>query len=93
MNSDNLGNFFNADDFGDEEENEESWKPIKVHGNALFRKAVDILNLTQSLCDVLPENDQVWSTAGLFQDQITVKQSTFLELPSLDIKISNVGIV
>ena len=43
MNNDNLGNFFNADDFGEDDENEESWKPIKVNGNALFKKSVDIL--------------------------------------------------
>lgn len=56
MSDDNLGNFFDANDFGEEEENADNWKPVKVLGNALFKKAINILNLTQSLCDVLPDN-------------------------------------
>ena len=72
MNNDNLGNFFNADDFGEDDENEESWKPIKVNGNALFKKAVDILNLTQSLCDVLPENEQAENTERLMLENAMV---------------------
>ena len=56
MDDENFGNFFDAGDFGDDDENEESWKPVKIHGKALFRKAVEILNLTESLCDVLPED-------------------------------------
>lgn len=58
MNDDNIGNFFDAGDFGEEEENTESWKPLKLNGNDLFRKSIEILNLTESLCDVLSENDQ-----------------------------------
>ena len=72
MNNDNLGNFFNVDDFGDEDENEESWKPIKVNGNALFKKSVDILNLTQSLCDVLPESDEAETTKRLMLENAMV---------------------
>ncbi len=34
-------------------------KPVKIHGKALFRKAVEILNLTELLCDVLPEDENV----------------------------------
>ena len=62
MDDENLGNFFNADDFGDEEPHEDSWKPVKVFGNALFKKSIDILNLTESLCDVLPEDEFADST-------------------------------
>ena len=62
MSDDNLGNFFDAGDFGEEEENAENWKPLKLHGNSLFKKGIDILNLTESLCDVLPENDHSEST-------------------------------
>ena len=65
MNDDNLGNFFNADDFGDEEEDTEGWKPLKVYGNALFKKAISILNLTQSLSDILPDNDKADITKEL----------------------------
>ena len=72
MTNDNLGNFFNADDFGDDEENEDSWKPIKVNGNALFKKSIDILNLTQSLCDVLPETEQAENTKRLMLENSMV---------------------
>ena len=72
MTNDNLGNFFNEDDFGDEDENEESWKPIKVNGNALFKKSIDILNLTQSLCDVLPETEQAENTKQLMLENAMV---------------------
>lgn len=65
MNDDNIGNFFDADDFGEEEENAESWKPIKVYGNQLFKKAIDILNLTESLCDVLPDDNHSEGTKQL----------------------------
>lgn len=68
MSDDNLGDFFNAGDFKGNEENTESWKPIKVNGNALFKKAIDILNPTQSLCDVLPDNDHAAATKRLMQD-------------------------
>jgi hypothetical protein len=58
MSDDNLGNFFDPDHFEDEEnDGSENWKPIKVQGKALFAKAIDILNLSQTICDLLPEND------------------------------------
>ena len=69
---DNLGNFFNAGDFDDDEENAESWKPIKVNGNALFKKAIDILNLTESLCDVLPDDDHAVATKRLMQENAMI---------------------
>ena len=65
MENDNLGNFFDAGDFGEEEENAENWKPVKVHGNALFKKSIEILNLTESLCDVLPDNEQAATSKQL----------------------------
>ncbi len=65
MSNDNLGNFFNADDFDSDDENAENWKPIKVNGNALFKKAIEILNLTESLCDVLPDDDHAAVTKRL----------------------------
>ena len=84
MTNDNLGNFFNEDDFGDEDENEESWKPIKVNGNALFRKSVDILNLTQSLCDVLPENEQADGTKRLMLENAMVAATKIKGAISVD---------
>ena len=65
MENDNLGNFFDAGDFGEEDENADNWKPVKVHGNALFKKAIGILNLTESLCDVLPDNEHAATSKQL----------------------------
>ena len=59
MSDDNIGRFFSYDDMddADDDEKSESWKPIKQHGNALYRKSIDILNLAQTMCDMLPEDD------------------------------------
>jgi hypothetical protein len=65
MSNDNLGNFFNADDFDGDEDDAESWKPVKVHGNALFKKAIEILNLTRTLCDVLGDEEEAEATKRL----------------------------
>ena len=54
----NLGNFLDPDDFKDPDDDNESWKPIKVHANELFRKSIEILNLTQTICDLLPGDDE-----------------------------------
>lgn len=53
-----LGNFLDADDFHDADNDNESWKPVKVHAEELFRKSIDILNLTQTICDLLPGEDE-----------------------------------
>lgn len=59
MSDDNIGRFFSYNDMDDDDEDEksESWKPIKQHGKALYRKSIDILNLAQTMCDMLPEDD------------------------------------
>lgn len=73
MSNDNLGNFFDAGDFGDEEENAENWKPLKLFGNALFKKSIEILNLSESLCDVIPENEHSDATKRiLLQNAVAV---------------------
>lgn len=55
MEDENLGNFFDA--FDDNEDSQETWKPIKIHGNALYKKAIEILNLTVTICDLFVEDD------------------------------------
>lgn len=67
MSDDNLGNFFDAENFNDagDESNGESWKPVKVYGNELFKKAIDILNLAETICDLLPEDDHAEITKRL----------------------------
>lgn len=69
MSNHNFGNFFNANDFDSDDENAENWKPIKVSGNALFKKAIEILNLTKSLCDVLPGDDHAAVTKRLMLEK------------------------
>jgi hypothetical protein len=65
----NLGNFLDADDFHDREDDDnESWKPIKVHAKELFRKAVDIHNITQTICDLLPEEDNGFTEGLMLQN-------------------------
>ena len=58
MIKDNIGNFFDPDDFqkGDDESCE-SWKPENVYGQELFRKSIEILNLTDTICTMLPQED------------------------------------
>ncbi|MEI9955234.1 MAG: hypothetical protein WDM90_02770 [Ferruginibacter sp.] len=68
MSDENIGGFFNYHDMEDDDDDEkaESWKPIKTHGNALYRKSIDILNLARTICDMLPEDeDEIISTKSL----------------------------
>lgn len=67
MSDDNLGNFFDAESFKntDEESNSENWKPVKIYGNELFKKAIDILNLVETIGDLLPEDDHAEITKRL----------------------------
>ncbi|MEP7142858.1 MAG: hypothetical protein ABI707_08310 [Ferruginibacter sp.] len=74
MSDDNLGNFFDAENFNDEsgESDHESWKPLKIHGNALFKKAIDILNLTETICDVLPDDEHAEITRRLMLENAMI---------------------
>jgi len=74
MSNDNLGNFFDAGSFDDkdDESNSENWKPVKIHGNALFKKAIDILNLTETICDVLPDDDHADITRRLMLENAMI---------------------
>lgn len=66
MDTDNPGNFFLPDDFeetgGLEEDNA---KPVKVFGKELYKKAIHILHLTQTICDLLAEEEYEEMTKGL----------------------------
>lgn len=74
MSDDNLGNFFKAENFNDEDDdrNSENWKPVKIHGNELFKKAIDILNLTEIICEVLPEDDHADITRRLMLENAMI---------------------
>lgn len=74
MSDDNLGNFFYADNFNDdgEDRNSENWKPIKIYGHQLLKKGIEILNITQTICDVLPEDEQADITKRLMLENATL---------------------
>ncbi len=55
MSDDNIGRFVN---YHEDDDDDESWKPINQLGKELYRKSIDILNLAQTMCDMLPENDE-----------------------------------
>ena len=55
MSIENIGRFINYND--DDDENDEGWKPVNQHGKALYRKSIDILNLAQTMCCLLPDDD------------------------------------
>ena len=40
-------------------------KPVKLYGKQLFKKVIDILNLSQTICDVLPERKHAEVTRSL----------------------------
>ncbi len=66
MSIDNPGNFFNAGDFdGDEEDR---LKPVNLYGQELFEKSIDILNITRTIGDLLPDDDDLPSTKNLMME-------------------------
>lgn len=65
MSIDNPGSFFSADDF---KKDENSWKPIKINGELLYKKSVDILNLSNTICDLLEDE----MTKGLIMQNAMV---------------------
>jgi hypothetical protein len=74
MSDNNLGNFFDAHNFKDDSDNRngENWKPVKVFGNELFKKAIDVLNLTKTICDVMPADDHAEITRGLMLENAMI---------------------
>jgi hypothetical protein len=65
MSDDNIGRFFDYHDMedDDEESKSENWKPVKKFGKELYRKSIDILNLAQTMSDMLPDEDDDDPTA------------------------------
>lgn len=60
-NADDL--FLNPDDFEKEDRNSgDSWKPVKQHAKALKRKSIELLNLSTTIKDLLPDDDQAEHT-------------------------------
>ena len=71
MSTDNPGNFFGFLPFR-EDENEDSWKPVKIHGKALFNKSIDILNLSQTICDLLEAEENGEGTGRLIMENAMI---------------------
>lgn len=66
MSIDNPGNFFTGGNFDDEEnEDPQKDKPMRIYGRQLYKKAVDILNVTQTICDLMPDDEYEEMTKGL----------------------------
>ena len=64
MSDENIGRFFNYhDEDDDNEDKSENWKPVKQYGKELYRKSIDILNLAQTMSDMLPDEDDDDPTA------------------------------
>ena len=69
-----MGNFHDPDDFEkDDEEKGDSWKPENIYGNELFKKSIEILNLTETICSMLPEdNRESEFTSQLMMENATI---------------------
>jgi hypothetical protein len=66
----NPGNFFNSDEF-DRDDEEDYWKPVKINGRALFKKSIDILNLSTIICDLLDAVEEDGITQRLILENAT----------------------
>ena len=65
--TDNPGGFMRQHEW-DDENHENFWKPIKVAGRALYEKAVDILNLSITICDLLEDAEDGKLTQQLIME-------------------------
>lgn len=54
MSEDNPGRFYRPEDF-DGDENSDNWTPEQQLGKELYLKAIDILNLTETIGSMLPD--------------------------------------
>ena len=83
MSIDNPGNFFTSGDL-DGQEDSENWKPIKVIGRELYKKSVDILNVTQTICDLMPEEDYEEMTKSLMLENAMIVSSKVRSSMTID---------
>lgn len=96
--SDNLGNFHDPDDFDrDDEKGGDAWKPENIYGNELFKKSIEILNLTETICSMLPEGDRESEfTARLMMENATIVPGKIKGAIAMDIyslKMENAVII
>jgi len=99
MSKDNIGNFFDPEDFekDKDDENGEAWKPGNIYGKELFRKSIEILNLTDTICAMLPEEDeQAEFTQRLMKENamlVPVKIKGALGMDIYSLKMENAVII
>jgi hypothetical protein len=97
MSRDNFG-FIDPDDFEkDDDETGEDWKPENVYGKELFRKSIEILNLANTVCSMLPEGDeQAELTQQLIKENATlvpVKIKGAIGMDVYSLKMENAVII
>ena len=83
MSTDNPGNFFDHQSY-DDDENADAWKPVKIHGNALFKKSIDILNITRTIGDLLADAEGGEDTARLMMDNAMIVPAKIKGAMSMD---------
>ena len=85
MDLDNPGNFFDADKFPNDE-NENSNLPVKILGNRLFKKSINILNITRTICDLMLVDENGTEAANLMMQNavtMTVKVKSTLSIDNV----------
>jgi hypothetical protein len=85
MSIDNPGNFFDAENFP-KDDSENSYERIKILGNMLFKKSIDILNITQTIGDLLADDEDGTAAADLMMEnalKIMVKVKSALPVDNV----------
>jgi hypothetical protein len=85
MSIDNPGNFFDAENFP-KDDSENSDERIKILGNMLFKKSIDILNITQTIGDLLADDEDGTAAADLMMEnalKIMVKVKSALPVDNV----------
>ncbi len=82
MSIDNPGDFFRAENFGQQNNDDEV---VTILGNLLFSKSIDILNLCLAICDLLPEEEDGISTKSLIMQNATAIPAKIKGAMAMDI--------
>lgn len=83
MSIDNPGNFFVPGDMEGHEDSE-SWKPVKLAGSELYKKSIDILNVTQTICDLMPDEEYEEMTKALMLENAMIVSSKVRSSMTID---------
>lgn len=95
---DNPGNFHDPDRYDRHEDRDgEDWKPEKIYGNELFRKSIDILNLTETICSLLQDGDrEAEMTQRMMMENATIvppKIKGAMAMDAYSLKMENAVII